>query len=124
MYGEGVSITFYPVRSYQAARGPCFDEDAPSPRYKLCLVATDLQYLISFLERAVTRPDGYYVKYAPEAKDGMYLGRVFLDDDEALGQLWSEVKKDDKLLASVQDDHFIQTFRSESSLAAARATGK
>ena len=115
---------FYPVRQYIAARGACFDEDRPSPRYKLCVVATDLDYLVRFLDRAVSRPDGYYVKYSPEPKDGMYLGRVFLDTDQALGELWAVVKDDSKLLASVQDDHFIEGFRSQESLAKAREAGE
>lgn len=119
-----MAAQFYPVREYIAARGPRFDEAAPSPRYKLCLVATDLEYLIAFLDRAVSRPDGYYVKYAPTAKDGMYLGRVFLDGDEALGQLWAETKKDSKLLASIQDDRFIEAFRSKESVRAAQQAGE
>jgi len=107
-----------------AARGPCFDEHAPSPRYKLWVVATDLDYLIAFLERAASRPDGYFVKYAPTPKDGMYLGRVFLDSDKALGELWAESKNDDKLLASVQDDRFIAPFRPRSSIAGAERVGE
>ena len=96
-----------------AARGPRYDEHGPAPRYKLCVVATDLSYLQEVLLQAVGRPDGYYVKYATEPKDGMYLGRIFLASDDALGKLWAELKDDDKLLASVQDDRFIAPFRSD-----------
>lgn len=119
-----MAAEFYPVRQYIAARGPCFDEEGPSPRYKLCVVATDLDYLTSFLDRAVSRPDGYYVKYSPDPKDGMHLGRVFLDSDRALGEMWAEIKNDDKLLASIQDDDFIAAFRSKESLEKARRAGE
>ena len=119
-----MAADFYPIRQYVAARGPCYDHDAPSPRYKLCVVATDLDHLIEFLSLSVTRSDGYYVKYSPEPKDGMYLGRVFLDSDEALGQLWAETKNDDKLLASIQDDGFIADFRSKESVRAAQQAGE
>lgn len=119
-----MAVNFYPVRQYFAARGPCYDEAAASPRYKLCVVATDLDYLLAFLTRSVEREDGYYVKYSAVAKDGMYLGRVFLATEQAIGALWNEVKGDDKLLASVQDDHFIQAHRSAKDLAAARELGE
>lgn len=115
---------FYPVRQFIAARGPCFDMDRDSPRYKLCVVATDLEYLIEFLTRVVTRPDGYYVKYSPEPKDGMYLGRVYLDTADAVGKLWADVKNDAKLIASVQDDHFIYDYRDPELLAKAIANGE
>jgi hypothetical protein len=119
-----MAIEFYDVRQYRAARGPMFDEEGDSPRYKLCVVATDLDYLLDFLTRSVSRPDGYYVKYSEEAKDGMYLGRVFMGTEAAVGQLWAEVKDDDKLLASVQDDHFILKHRDKEALAKAIANGE
>jgi hypothetical protein len=107
-----VAIEFYQAREYLAARGPTFVEGAPSPRYKLCVVATDLDYLVEFLRAAVSRPDGYYVKYSEQPVDGMYLGRVFLNTDEALARLWVELKSDPKLLASIQDDELVRPFRS------------
>ena len=107
-----------------AARGPRYEADGPSPRYKLCVVATDLDYLTEFLRRAVTREDGYYVKYSTTPKDGMYLGRVFLASEEAVGELWAETKNDAKLMASVQDDHFIEDFRSKESMAEAKRVGE
>lgn len=123
-YPSDMAIDFYPVRQYFAARGPTFDENAASPRYKLCVVATDLDYLIAFLTRSVEREDGYYVKYSAVAKDGMYLGRVFLATEEAIGQLWTEVKGDDKLIASVQDDHFTYGHRPADAVAAAQEAGE
>lgn len=119
-----MSSLFYPVRQYIAARGPQYDEDGESPRYKLCVVATDLNYLVEFLTKSVTRADGYYVKYSDQPKDGMYLGRVYLASEEAVGTLWAETKDDPKLLASVQDDHFIMKHRSAESLALARQVGE
>jgi hypothetical protein len=119
-----MAIEFYNVRQYRAARGPMYNDDGDSPRYKLCVVATDLDYLLAFLTRSVSRPDGYYVKYSEQAKDGMYLGRVFLAPAKGLGELWAEIKNDDKLLASVQDDHFIYEHRDKEALAKAIENGE
>jgi len=78
---------------------------------KLCLVATDRDYLVSVLEKVLERDDCFWVKYAPEPVSGMYLGRVFLTAPGEIGELWKAFKKDRKLLCSVQDDDFIALFR-------------
>lgn len=78
---------------------------------KLCFVATDKAYLIAFLERLLERDDCFWVKYSPESHDGMYLGRAFLTDPRAVGEVWRDTKHDPKLFCSVQDDDFVLTFR-------------
>ncbi len=78
---------------------------------KLCLVATDQAYLVQLLLELSDRSDCYYVKYTPAPRDGMYLGRVFLLDERAVGELWAHLKRDDKVLCSIQDDDFVNAFR-------------
>jgi hypothetical protein len=44
-------------------------------------------------------------------KDGMYLGRCFLEVDHQVGLVWAEFKKHPRLFCSVQDDDFVARFR-------------
>ncbi len=81
---------------------------------KLCVVATDLPYLAELMHRLSERDDCFAVKYSSSPKDGMYLGRCFLTTSEAIGQLTNELKGDGKLMVTVQDDDFFNTFREPS----------
>ncbi|MGE5183755.1 MAG: hypothetical protein ACM31C_16900 [Acidobacteriota bacterium] len=104
--------SFTPKGRFLERHGPA----AGSERFcnkKLCLVATDQAYLVALLHELSQRADCYYVKYTPQPRDGMYLGRVFLLDEHEVGALWARLKRDDKLLCSVQDDDFIRPFRAE-----------
>lgn len=81
---------------------------------KLCIVATDVEFLASLLYDLSERDDCYYVKYSIKPRDGMYLGRCFLMNEEAVGKLWRELKPHAKLMCSVQDDDFTAQFRNRS----------
>lgn len=61
---------------------------------KLCLVATDLALLVELLYGISLREDCYCVKYGRVAREGMYLGRVFLSTDEAVTELCEEPSPD------------------------------
>lgn len=106
-------------KEFEPARGGVFmrrygDGRRPGTDYstkKLCLVATDRAYLANTLLRLSRRPDCYYVKYSTQSKDGMYLGRCFLLQDDAVGELWQELKSDPRLMCSIQDDAFTERFR-------------
>ena len=73
--------------------------------------ATDKDALIKLLYELSKRDDCYYVKYSTDPRDGMYLGRCFLTTDDAVGNLWAELKPHPKFLTSVQDDEFTERFR-------------
>jgi hypothetical protein len=51
------------------------------------------------------------VKYSVVPRDGMYLGRCFLTSDAAAGRLCAEYKAHPKLMTSIQDDDFFNTYR-------------
>ena len=78
---------------------------------KLCVVATDLEYLAALMHQLAERDDCFAVKYSSSPRDGMYLGRCFLTSDEAIGRLTNELKADPKLMVSLQDDDFFNPFR-------------
>jgi hypothetical protein len=84
---------------------------ADCPNKKLCLCATDGPFLVGLLRELSERPDCFFVKYSAEPRDGMFLGRVFLMDEQALGRLWAELEPHPKLLCSLQDDDFTLPFR-------------
>jgi hypothetical protein len=85
----------------------------PHSNKKLCLAATDKRHLVELLYAYSLRPDCFWVKYTPEPRDSLYLGRVFLADDNAVGVEWARLKDDHKILCSVQDDDFIAAFRTK-----------
>lgn len=93
------------------ADGPAAGEGAEHCNKKLCFVATDLDALVRILDEMLERPDCYYVKYSTEARDGMYLGRVFLTDERAIGELWGRFKNSSRVFCSIQDDDFTMRFR-------------
>jgi hypothetical protein len=78
---------------------------------KLCFVARSQGLLAETLEELAARPDCLYVKYSTYQKDGMYLGRCFLKDDDQVGLVWAEFKNYPRLFCSVQDDDFVSQFR-------------
>ena len=107
VYHSEFIASFLQSRKQRAGREP----DASFSTKKLCLVATDRTYLAETLFRLSLRPDCYYVKYSTRSKDGMYLGRCFLLGDDAVGELWHELRADPQLMCSVQDDEFTARFR-------------
>lgn len=79
---------------------------------KLCLVATDPAFLIELLYGLSLRADCRAVKYGAVAREGMYLGRCFLATDEAAGKLCEELKAHPRVMVSLQDDAWYESFRS------------
>lgn len=101
-----------PSGRFADRRGPL----APGAAYshkKLCLVATDLDFLRELLYGLSLRDDCYYVKYGTIAREGMYLGRCFLTTDQAVSELCQELKGHARLMVSLQDDAWFNTFREE-----------
>ena len=78
---------------------------------KVCLVATDPEFLADLLYGLSLRQDCFYVKYGMVARDGMYLGRCFLATDEAASLLCQELKGHPRLMVSLQDDAWFANFR-------------
>lgn len=78
---------------------------------KLCFTATDKAALVEILYQLSQRAECHFVKYSVEPKDGMYLGRCFLNDEQLLGRLWREYKAHPKVMCNVQDDDFTLPFR-------------
>jgi len=78
---------------------------------KLCLVATDKEYLVRLLFELSNDESFYFVKYSSMPKDGMYLGRVFLSDETKVALLWRKLRSDSKLMCSIQDDDFTAPYR-------------
>ena len=96
--------------SFRERHGPRGPDGAHSSK-KVCLVATDGQFLIDLLYGLSQRADCFYVKYATVARDGMYLGRCFLATDEAASELCQELKGHPRLMVSLQDDAWFASFR-------------
>jgi hypothetical protein len=92
-------------------RGRAWNAEGRYCQKKLCFVATDQALLADVLSQLAERPDCHYVKYSTYQKDGMYLGRCFLLDEHAVGELWAEYKEHPRLFCSVQDDDFTAPFR-------------
>ena len=105
---------FRPSRNgyFMEIHGPASRVGEPCCEKKLCFVATDRAVLAEVLRELAERPDCYYVKYSTYQKDGMYLGRCFLTDEDEVGRLWAQFKEHPRLFCSVQDDEFTASFRS------------
>jgi hypothetical protein len=86
-------------------------EGRPHSEEKVCFAATDKTFLVDLLDDLSLRDDCYYVKYSTSDRDGMYLGRCFLRTDDAAGRLCEELKTHPKLLVTIQDDEFFNSFR-------------
>jgi hypothetical protein len=80
---------------------------------KLCFTATDKDFLVALLHELSLREECFFVKVSAEPRDGMYLGRCFLVDEELLGRLWQTYKAHPKLMCSIQDDDYTARFRAE-----------
>jgi hypothetical protein len=91
--------------------GPAWDDERRACQKKLCFVATDRALLADVLRQLAARPDCFYVKYSVRPRDGMYLGRCFLMDEQEVGVLWARYKGHPRLFCSVQDDDFTAAFR-------------
>ena len=96
---------------FMERRGAGWNAERHCSHKKLCFVATDQGLLGRVLGELADRPDCYYVKYSIEPRDGMYLGRCFLLDDQEVGTLWREYKKHPRMMCTVQDDDFTLPFR-------------
>jgi hypothetical protein len=102
---------------FRFIRGPANSPGQPSPcQWKLCITATDEDYLVATLYKISQREDCFFVKYSPakspKSRDGMMLGRVFLTSKEQVGKLWRELYSDRKLMCSIQDDEATEKYRS------------
>ena len=102
-------MTFYEENGFLCADGKA--SGAHPCQKKLCFVATNKAYLVSVLEQLLERDDCFWVKYSPDPRDGMHLGRAFFTDPRVVGALWRDYKRDPKLFCSVQDDDFVRLFR-------------
>jgi hypothetical protein len=91
--------------------GPAWNDETQGCQKKLCFVATDQALLVEVLLELAERPDCVYLKYSVWPRDGMYLGRCFLSDEHAVGELWAKYKGHPRLFCSVQDDEFTARFR-------------
>jgi hypothetical protein len=93
-------------------RGPAHAGDPRCPvNKKLCFTATDRAVLIRELDTLASRPECFFVKYSVAPRDGMYLGRAFFVDASLLGQLWAAYKSHPRLMCSVQDDDWANSYR-------------
>lgn len=90
------------------------DKEAPPQEHtnkKLCFTATDQALLARVLYDISAHRRCRAVKFSVDPKDGMYLGRAFINDDEELGRLWQKYKRHPRLICSIQDDNFTKRFR-------------
>jgi hypothetical protein len=111
-------LTLSALEAQFTPRGPFMTRDGEARRRgsqkcnkKLCLVATDKEYLVRLLFGLVNDENCYFVKYSAAPKDGMHLGRVFLCDETRVALLWRKLRSDPKLMCSIQDDDFTGPFR-------------
>jgi len=96
---------------FMERRGAGWNDERRFCQKKLCFIATDQSVLVRVLSELADRPDCYYMKYSIKPRDGMYLGRCFLLDDQQVGTLWREYKKHPRMMCNVQDDDFTLPFR-------------
>ena len=97
--------------AFMERRGAGWNEERRFCQKKLCFVATDQLLLAELLGQLADRPDCCYVKYSVRQRDGMYLGRCFLLDEQEVGALWAKYKTHPRMMCSVQDDEFTRSFR-------------
>lgn len=99
-------------QAFRLRWGPAYQgADLPPLNKKLCLTATDKAFLVRFLYEFSMRPECYAVKYSHAAKDGMYLGRIFVTSEVELGKLWGDLRSHPKLMCTIQDDDAVARFR-------------
>jgi hypothetical protein len=97
--------------SFMERRGAAWNEEKRFCQKKLCFVATDQSLLAGVLGELADRADCVYAKYSARPRDGMYLGRCFLLDEQQVGALWAKYKVHPRMMCSVQDDDFTLQFR-------------
>jgi putative acetyltransferase len=107
---EDPRFTLAPSGRFRERYGPR-SRDGVRSNKKVCLVATDPEFLADLLYGLSLRQDCFYVKYGMVARDGMYLGRCFLATDEAVSLLCQELKGHPRLMVSLQDDAWFVNFR-------------
>jgi hypothetical protein len=95
---------------------PAFRRDGkgragPQSKKKLCFVVTDLRFLAELMLELSLRDDCFKVKFYDKSTDGMYLGRCWLNTDEAAARACQHYKPHPKLMVSIQDDDFFDPYR-------------
>jgi len=80
---------------------------------KLCFAATDLPFLANLLLEWSEHPQAFFVKFSTQARDGMYLGRLFFiqGEDDRVGKTWANYKNHPKLFCSIHDDDATMPWR-------------
>jgi len=100
---------------FRFIRGPANDGGPAPCQWKLCITATDEEYLVTLIYEISQRQDCFFVKYSPssspKSRDKMMLGRIFLTTEDKIGELWQALYKDKKLMCSIQDDCATERFR-------------
>lgn len=96
---------------YVEHHGPAYVKGGTYCKHKLCFATTDLDALIALLEELGEREDCFYAKYSTEPHAGMFLGRLFLTDEDAVGALWQQYKQRAPFYCTVQDDAWTLRFR-------------
>lgn len=91
--------------------GPAHARGEEHCNRKLCITATDEEALLALLDELAARDDCYYVKRSRVPREGMFIGRCFLTDEQEIGRLWQELKVHPKFYCSVQDDDWSEGFR-------------
>lgn len=101
---------------FRFRKGPAFKEGGDHCQWKICLTATDESYLVKLLLDISEKEECFFVKYSPsgspKCRDGMFLGRIFLSNEDQVGEMWRELRTDKKLMCSIQDDIVTKKFRS------------
>jgi hypothetical protein len=78
---------------------------------KLCFTSCDQELLAWHLYQLSLQGDCFFVKFGITARGGMYLGRCFLSNPAAVGEVWARYKDHPSLFCTIQDDDFTDGFR-------------
>jgi hypothetical protein len=100
-----------PEGSFLCKDGPARLRGEKPVNKKLCFVVTDKELVVSILDELASLEACYWVKHTVTGKEGMFLGRCFLTDEDLLGRLWDKYKKHPRLMCTLQDDDFTKRFR-------------
>lgn len=96
---------------FRLQSGPARARKERACQKKLCFYAADQRLLARTLDEICQREDAFAVKYSTYEKGGIYLGRAFLVDEQAVGELWKALKPHPELFCAVQDDDWASAFR-------------
>ena len=91
--------------------GPAHARGETPSQKKLCFTGTDHELVARHLYALSQRDDCYFVKFGVVARGGMYLGRCFLTNDAAVGDVWARYHDHPSLFCTVQDDTFTAPYR-------------